>query len=95
LCRPATDSRLLPSQVPQATGRLTAGTPGQSAEVAVEWAARINNALRQATQRPRALLVFVNPFGGARRARRTWQRVAEPVLAAAGAAALHALRTMQ
>jgi diacylglycerol kinase family enzyme len=59
----------------------------------VEWAARINNALRQATQRPRALLVFVNPFGGARRARRTWQRVAEPVLAAAGAAALHALRT--
>ncbi|KAK9833420.1 hypothetical protein WJX81_003514 [Elliptochloris bilobata] len=56
-----------------------------SAEVAAEWVARINGALRQAHQRPGALLVLVNPFGGARRARRTWQRTAEPILEAAGA----------
>lgn len=57
----------------------------QSAEVAAEWALRINGAvLRHAPQRPGALLVLVNPFGGARRARRTWRRTAEPIFEAAG-----------
>ena len=57
----------------------------QSAEVAAEWALRINGAvMRHASQRPGALLVLVNPFGGARRARRTWRRTAEPIFEAAG-----------
>ena len=54
--------------------------------MAAEWALRINGAVaRHAPQRPGALLVLVNPFGGARRARRTWRRIAEPILEAAGA----------
>ena len=57
----------------------------QSAEVAAEWALRINGAVaRHAPQRPGALLVLVNPFGGARRARRTWRRTAEPIFEATG-----------
>lgn len=34
--------------------------------------------------RPQHLLVFVNPFGGKRQARRTWAKLAEPILSAAG-----------
>lgn len=34
--------------------------------------------------RPQQLLVFVNPFGGKRQARRTWAKLAEPILTAAG-----------
>jgi diacylglycerol kinase family enzyme len=30
--------------------------------------------------------VFVNPFGGKRQARRTWTKLAEPILTAAGVA---------
>lgn len=36
--------------------------------------------------RPQRLLVFVNPFGGKRQARRTWTQLAEPILTAAGVA---------
>ena len=53
--------------------------------MAAEWALRINGAvMRHAPQRPGALLVLVNPFGGARRARQTWRRTGEPIFEAAG-----------
>lgn len=34
--------------------------------------------------RPQQLVVFVNPYGGRRQARRTWLKLAEPILTAAG-----------
>jgi diacylglycerol kinase family enzyme len=34
--------------------------------------------------RPQRLLVFVNPYGGKRQARRIWSKLAEPILTAAG-----------
>ena len=34
--------------------------------------------------RPRRLLVFLNPFGGSRRARQTWDNVVKPVFDKAG-----------
>jgi hypothetical protein len=37
------------------------------------------------SNRPKRLLVFVNPFGGRRQAPKVWQQVAAPVLAAVGA----------
>jgi hypothetical protein len=48
------------------------------------WVGQVRQRLQQLTYRPQQLLVFVNPFGGKRRARRTWQAVAAPILAAAG-----------
>jgi hypothetical protein len=56
----------------------------QEAELLHEWARRINAALKVLAQRPQTLLVLVNPFSGARRARRVWARRAAPVMAAAG-----------
>ncbi len=49
------------------------------------WCRAINAAAAAQPRRPRALLVFVNPFGGRRRAGATFARVVAPVLAAAGA----------
>ena len=57
---------------------------GQEAELAHEWARRINSALKVLAHRPQTLLVLVNPFSGARRARRVWARKAAPVMAVAG-----------
>lgn len=56
----------------------------QDAELVHEWALRVHAALAALGQRPRNLLVFLNPFSGARRARRVWQRCAGPILDAAG-----------
>eukprot|EP00775_Hariotina_reticulata_P013622 gene13622-13748_t len=53
-------------------------------ETAKRWVELIRQRLQDLSQRPRRLLVFVNPFGGKRRARQTWQKIAAPVLAAAG-----------
>ncbi|WIA21465.1 hypothetical protein OEZ85_000672 [Tetradesmus obliquus] len=52
--------------------------------VAKAWVQQIQAALQQLDSRPKHLLVFVNPFGGRRQAPQVWQRVAAPVLAAAG-----------
>ena len=49
-----------------------------------EWALRINAAVRELVHRPHTLLVFLNPFSGARRARRVWLRKAAPILDMAG-----------
>ena len=47
----------------------------QSVQVVRDRTAAVNSAVRQRTQRPAALLVFLNPFGGARQARWVWQRM--------------------
>ena len=56
----------------------------QSAELVQEWAMRINMVIRTETQRPTNLLVIINPFGGARKARKIWRKKAEPVFLLAG-----------
>ena len=57
----------------------------RSADVASSFAARVTSAAHAATpRRPASLLVFVNPYGGARAARRVWQDVAGPLLSVAG-----------
>ncbi len=56
----------------------------QNAELVQEWVIRINMALRTLSLRPSSLLVIVNPFGGARRARKVWRRVAHPIFHSAG-----------
>lgn len=40
--------------------------------------------IRTETQRPTNLLVVINPFGGARKARKIWRRKAQPMFALAG-----------
>lgn len=45
---------------------------------------RINMVIRTETQRPTNLLVIINPFGGARKARKIWRKKAEPVFLLAG-----------
>ncbi|KAG2432474.1 hypothetical protein HXX76_008819 [Chlamydomonas incerta] len=44
-----------------------------------EWVALINGRLAALRDRPRNLLVYVNPFSGAGRARHVWERVAAPI----------------
>ncbi|CAL5222892.1 g5321 [Coccomyxa viridis] len=56
----------------------------KSAELVQEWAMRINMVIRTETQRPTNLLVIINPFGGARKARNIWRKKAEPVFLLAG-----------
>ena len=48
----------------------------QNADRVSQWAADISEAVRTASSRPQCLLVFVNPFGGARKAGKIWQQVA-------------------
>ena len=57
----------------------------QSAETVRDWTAALNTAIRQGTYRPRKLLVFLNPYGGAKRARQVWQTVVTPIFDLAGA----------
>jgi len=57
-----------------------------SAEGAAEWAASIGRAVDEAMDRPRSLLVFQNPHGGARRAAHVWKNVAAPIMHLAGIA---------
>ena len=52
-----------------------------------EWAMRINVVLRTESQRPTSLLVILNPYGGARKARKIWRKKAQPVFLLAGAPA--------
>ncbi len=52
----------------------------QSAELVQEWAMRINMVIRTETQRPTNLLVIINPFGGARKARKIWRKKAAACL---------------
>lgn len=56
----------------------------QSIDIAREWATRINSAIRQSSHRPHSLLVLLNPFGGAKKARAIWRDIALPVLNLAG-----------
>jgi len=56
----------------------------QSGEGASDWAAALKAAMRKQTDRPRSLLVFLNPFGGARQAQSVWDTVASPIMQLAG-----------
>lgn len=49
-----------------------------------EWQQRISAAAAREPRRPRRLLVFVNPFGGSRRAAQIWRNVVKPVFDKAG-----------
>lgn len=49
-----------------------------------DWQQRISTAVGREPRRPRRLLVFVNPFGGSRRAAQIWQNVVKPVFDKAG-----------
>ncbi|KAJ9533266.1 hypothetical protein QJQ45_018391 [Haematococcus lacustris] len=51
----------------------------RSQEQAREWVARIESQLQLCWDRPRNLLVFINPFSGARKARAVWEQQAMPV----------------
>jgi len=50
-----------------------------SSDTIKEWVAAINAAVQLSHDRPRNLLVFVNPYSGARRAGSVWQHEAMPV----------------
>ena len=56
----------------------------QNAELVQEWAMRVNMILRTESQRPTNLLVIINPFGGARKARKIWRKKAQPIFLLAG-----------
>ncbi|KAK9866560.1 hypothetical protein WJX84_009195 [Apatococcus fuscideae] len=56
----------------------------ESAELVSQWASDISDAVRVSSSRPQSLLVFVNPFGGTRRAAAIWQTVL-PVFQLVGA----------
>lgn len=59
-------------------------SPVQNAELVRDWAGKINGAIRQDLRRPQSLLVLLNPFGGARKARGIWRDIALPVFDLAG-----------
>ena len=59
--------------------------PLQHGEGAADWTAAVQSSLRKCIDRPRSLLVFLNPFGGARQAQAVWDKVARPVMLLAGA----------
>ncbi|CAI5464000.1 unnamed protein product, partial [Closterium sp. Yama58-4] len=56
-----------------------------SADVCQQWADRILSLLRADPERPRSLLVFVNPIGGRKKGLKTWEAV-RPVFDRAGVA---------
>ncbi|KAK9823899.1 hypothetical protein WJX72_006250 [[Myrmecia] bisecta] len=56
----------------------------QSKDTARQWTEKINSALAMLSHRPHALLVILNPFGGARKARHVWHRHVRPILDTAG-----------
>jgi hypothetical protein len=57
----------------------------QHGEGAADWTAAVQASIRRCADRPRSLLVFLNPFGGARQAQAVWDMVARPVMLLAGA----------
>ena len=65
----------------------------QSAETVRDWTAALNTAIRQGSYRPRKLLVFLNPYGGAKRARQVWQTVVAPIFDLAGKCHANTART--
>jgi hypothetical protein len=63
----------------------------QHGEGAADWTAAVQSSIRKSADRPRSLLVFLNPFGGSRQAQAVWDKVARPIMLLAGApATLHA-----
>ncbi|CAI7868707.1 unnamed protein product, partial [Closterium sp. NIES-54] len=56
-----------------------------SADVCQQWSDRILSLLRADPERPRSLLVFVNPIGGRKKGLKTWEAV-RPVFDRAGVA---------
>lgn len=56
----------------------------QHGEGAADWSAALRASMRKLTDRPRSLLVFLNPFGGARQAQAVWDKVACPIMLLAG-----------
>jgi hypothetical protein len=60
--------------------------PDQAEEVVKAWSTDVQEAIEDSSQqRPRTLLVLLNPYGGSGRARGVWEREAFPLLAQAGA----------
>lgn len=55
-----------------------------SQEVVRGWERAINTRLQAMQERPRSLLVVINPYGGARAARKVWDRVSRAVFQQAG-----------
>lgn len=53
-------------------------------ELIKAWVQHTQQQLRALSYRSQRLLVFVNPYGGKRQARRTWAKHAQPILTAAG-----------
>jgi hypothetical protein len=56
----------------------------QHGEGAADWTAAVQASIRRCADRPRSLLVFLNPFGGARQAQAVWDKVARPLMLLAG-----------
>ena len=52
--------------------------------MANDWARRVNERSRDGSERPKQLLVVINPFGGTRRAAHVWRAVAAPLFDLAG-----------
>ena len=50
-----------------------------------DWAARLNVEIGLEMDRPRRLLVIINPYGGAKQAMDTWEKIVEPIFQNAGA----------
>jgi hypothetical protein len=56
----------------------------QHGEGAADWAAAVRASMRKLTDRPGSLLVFLNPYGGAKQAQAVWDKVACPIMLLAG-----------
>lgn len=71
----------------------------EGAALVRRWLRTVRCALRShaalVQRRPRRLLVFVNPFGGRRRALHIWERVARPMLRQAGVRVVRAVVTQR
>ena len=57
----------------------------QDEGVIKDWARRLHGALQGLQDRPRKLLVLINPFGGSREAKHTWEHTVAPIFNHAGA----------
>lgn len=79
LFAPAYDSDASGEEPPRLPGETVAGQ-----QMVAAWHAAIDGALKANRERPRSLIVLVNPVGGKGRARTVWANVSEPVMAAAG-----------
>ena len=57
----------------------------QNQEVILEWERKLQAAMEQLPDRPRRLLVILNPYGGSQSARRVWDLTVHPIFQLAGA----------